>query len=479
MSWLSAFSPLEWFFLLYFSFTSFFYLLLNYLAVARVFRHLEETCLERFHVTYTGLEPPISLLVPAYNEERTIVSTVYSLLQLEYPEHEVIVINDGSTDATLEVLRREFGLEPAPEVYRRQLVTEPVRQILHSRTHPNLRVIDKANGGKADALNAGINSARFPLFCGIDADSFLERQSLRRVVLPFIEDSRTVAVGGTVRIANGCKVVDGYITEPGLPSRPLPLFQIVEYLRAFLFGRMGWAHMNSLLVISGAFGLFHRATVVEVGGYSRDTIGEDMELVVRLHDYLTRVGRPYSITFVPEPICWTEVPTDLRTLRVQRARWQRGLSESLWMHRGLLFRPGGGWVSWVGMPFAVLVEWASPIVEVTGYAYMITGLVLGLVDLQVMAVFLVVAVGFGTLLSVMGLVLEEMSFKVYGQASQALRLFSAAVLENFGFRQLVSVFRLIGTLQWLFGRRRTWGEMRRGAPWGRQTTKPAPATDRA
>jgi cellulose synthase/poly-beta-1,6-N-acetylglucosamine synthase-like glycosyltransferase len=479
MNTLELIRPMEWFFLLYFIFTSVFYMLLNYLAVLRVFEHLAETALERFSVNYTGLEPPISLLVPAYNEEQTIVTTVYSLLQLEYPEHEIVVVNDGSNDETLERLLEEFDCEPTPDVYRRDLDSAEIRGLYRSRLYRNLRVIDKANGGKADALNAAINAARFPLFCSIDADSFLERTSLSRVVLPFIEDSRTVAVGGTVRIANGCTVEEGTVTQAGLPNDLLPLFQIVEYLRAFLFGRMGWAQINSLLVVSGAFGLFHRATVVEAGGYDSKTLGEDMELTVRLHNHLLTTGRDYRITFVPEPICWTEVPTDLKTMRIQRARWQRGLSESLWAHRSLMFRPRGGVVSWVGFPFMVLVEWASPLIEVVGYVYMIVGLLMGWVDISVMLVFLAVSVGFGTLLSVMGLVLEEMSFKVYRHAGQAVKLFAVAVLENFGFRQLMSVYRLIGTLQWLFGTRHHWGDMERTAPWQPEGSKELPAPDKS
>lgn len=464
----------EWLFLSYFVFTSAFYLLLNYLAVVKVFRHLEETALEQFHVSYTGLEPPISLLVPAYNESKGIVTTVNSVLQLEYPELEVVVVNDGSTDDTLEILKKAFKLEIAPEVYRRDLDTQPVHHIYRSRMHRNLRVVDKANGGKADALNAGINCARYPLFCSIDADSFLERQSLRRVVLPFIEDSRTVAVGGTVRIANGCEVVEGAVSEIHLPTNILALFQIVEYLRAFLFGRMGWAQLNALLIVSGAFGLFQRAAVLRAGGYDTETLGEDMELVVRLHHHLVEKDEPYQITFVPEPICWTEVPTDLSVLRTQRARWQRGLSESLWMHRGLMFHRRAGWVGWIGMPFMFLVEWLSPVIEVVGYVYMVLGLLFGFVDREVMAVFLAVSIGFGTLLSVMGLVLEEISFKVYSRPGQAARLFLAAVLENFGFRQLISLFRMIGILQWLVGTQRKWGDMQRQAPWKSQKNPSAP-----
>ncbi len=199
---------------------------------------------------------------------------------------------------------------------------------------------------------------------------------------------------------------------------------------------------------------------------------------MRLHDELTKAGERYRITFVPEPICWTEVPTDLRTLKTQRARWQRGLSESLWMHRGLLFRRNAGLVAWVGMPFTILVEWLAPVIEVVGYAYMIVGLVLGFVDIEVMAIFLAVAVGFGTLLSVMGLVLEEMSFKVYSSAGQVLRLFGAALVENFGGRQLMSLFRVIGMFQWIFGRRRTWGEMRRDAPWSPGEPDETPIADK-
>ncbi len=477
MSFVSTIGPVEWFFLLYFVVVNGFYLLLNYLAVFRVFRHLEETSLERFHVSYTGLEPPISLLVPAYNEEETIVTSVYSLLQLEYPEHEVVVINDGSTDRTLDALIEEFDLEPAPEVYRRQLHSETVHQIYHSRDHPALRVIDKDNGGKADALNAGINNSRYPLFCSIDADSFLERQSLKRVVLPFIEDSTTVAVGGTVRIANGCQVRDGHVIRVGLPSRMLPLFQIVEYLRAFLFGRLGWAQIGSLLVISGAFGLFRRDAVVDAGGYDRETVGEDMELTVRLHHQLRESGRPYKITFVPEPICWTEVPRDLKTLAAQRMRWQRGLTETLFRHRGMFFNRRAGVVGWLGLPFMLFGECLAPIVEVAGYLYMVVGWYLGYVSPTVMLLFLVVAIGLGTLLSLMGLLLEELSFKVYSRSKEVLVLFAAAMLENFGYRQLIAVFRLVASLQWLFGVRGRWGDMRRSAPWRSANAEPAAVED--
>jgi len=274
---------IEWFFLLYFVALNGGYLLLNIVAIVYVSRYMQENTLSHLPEIYSGFEPPVSILVPAYNEETTIVASLRSLLQLSYAEFEVIVINDGSKDKTLDVLIEEFSLVPFPEAYQVAIATKPVRAIYHSTAHANLKVIDKENGGKADSLNAGINISRCPLFCCIDADSILQRDSLQRVVRPFLQDPSTVACGGTVRVANGCKVDGGFLVEVGLPRSPLALFQIVEYLRSFLFGRMGWSPLNAMLIISGAFGLFRRQTVIDVGGYLNDTIGEDMELIVRLH----------------------------------------------------------------------------------------------------------------------------------------------------------------------------------------------------
>lgn len=315
---------------------------------------------------YSGLEPAISILMPAFNEQASIAASVRSMLQLTYSEFEVIVINDGSSDATLEMLVQEFSLVPFPESYRLRLQTAPIRTVYRSPRFRNLRVVDKENGGKADALNAGINAARYPLFCGVDADSVLERDSLQRVVKPFLRDPRMVASGGTVRILNGCEVQDGVLTRVALPRNFLALCQVVEYLRAFLFGRLGWSQLNAMLIISGAFGLFRTNTVVEVGGYRTRTIGEDMELVVRMHRILRQRGQPYRMEFVPEPVCWTEAPEDLATLRNQRIRWQHGLCESLTSNWGLMFSSRGGAPGWLAFPFMVLFEWLGPLIEVAG-----------------------------------------------------------------------------------------------------------------
>lgn len=371
------------------------YLALNLLSMVSLRRYMRQRAELGEFAPYLGIEPAVSILVPAYNEAATIRTSLLSLLQLQYPEFELVVINDGSKDETLEVLIEAFELELHPEPLRRSVPHQEVRGIYRSRRHANLKVIDKANGGKADALNAGINAARHGLFCAVDADSILQRDSLLRVVQPFLEDERTVAAGGTVRIANGSKVRGGFLLEAGIPGSLLARFQIVEYLRAFLFGRLGWSPLNAVLIISGAFGLFDRERVAEVGGYSTTTVGEDMELVVRLHRYHRERKIPYRIRYLPDPICWTEAPEDLGTLGRQRSRWQRGLAESLSRHVRLAFGRRGGAPGHLAWPFMTLFEWLGPLVELAGYAFMIGGFAMGIISPVALTVFLLVAIGMG------------------------------------------------------------------------------------
>jgi cellulose synthase/poly-beta-1,6-N-acetylglucosamine synthase-like glycosyltransferase len=453
---------LQWFFLLYFVFINMGYLALNLLAIPTLRRKIAMRPIEDLPPVYSGFEPPVTLLVPAYNEEATIASSVRSLLQLDYPEIEIVVVNDGSKDGTLEALSREFDLEPFPEAQWRGIKTKPVRTFYRSRAQPNLRVVDKENGGKADALNAAINAARFPLVCAIDADSILQRDSLRRVIEPFLDDPATVASGGTVRIANGCRVVGGHLEHVALPTHPLALLQIVEYLRAFLFGRVGWATIKAVLIISGAFGVFRKDALVEAGGYRSDTIGEDMELVVRLHRVLRARGEPYAIHFVPDPICWTEAPESLAILKSQRIRWQRGLAESLHRNAGIA---GHGPAGSLAFPFFMLFECYGPLIEVAGYVFMAATWVLGLISGAAFVAFLALAFSLGFLLSASALLLEEMSFHLYPRFSQMGVLVATAIAENLGYRQLNTVWRLIGLVRWLRGARSTWGTMTRRGSW--------------
>lgn len=437
------------------------YALLNMISLFAVHRHMQEAANRVVPKNYLPMLPAVSVLVPAYNEENTIVDALQSLLQLDYNEFEIIVINDGSKDGTMGALRQGFDLHPHPENYRTAIPTKTVKGIYRSARYPNLWVLDKANGGKADALNAGINMSRFALFCGIDADSVLQRDSLQRVMIPFLEDRDTIAAGGTVRILNGSEIRDGFLRDTQLPKAWLPRLQIVEYLRAFLFGRMGWSPMNALLIVSGAFGVFRKRTVIEAGGYQANTIGEDMELITRMHLLMRRKKQRYRITFVPDPVCWTEAPEDFKTLGNQRIRWQQGLLESLWHNRRLCFNRRGGLVGWVAYPFMLLFEAIGPIIEIAGYALTLYLLLTGQLAQPALLAFLGAAIVLGMLVSIMAILLEEMTFRVYKKPSSIIILLVSALAENLGYRQLNSWWRLRGIWRWLRRKKGKWGEMQR------------------
>lgn len=464
MSLRHALAAVQWLFLGYFIVLNCIYLGLAFIALYGLRRYMGGiSATER---VYSHLQMPISLVVPAYNESATIATSIRALLQLRYQHFEVIIINDGSTDDTLEVMKREFKLQPFPEAYRIQVKTKPVRGVYRSLTHPNLRVIDKENGGgKADASNAGINAARHPIFyCG-DADSVLDPHSMEHVVRPFLEDPRTVACGGTVRIINGCLVRGGVMEKVGLPGNPLALVQVVEYLRAFLGGRLGWSSINGMLIVSGAFGVFHRDTVVEAGGFRADMIGEDMEMTVRLHRTLSARGVRYRVAFIPDPVCWTDVPEDIGTLARQRKRWQRGLAESLWNNRQLCFAKGSGTAGWVAFPYFVLFELLSPVIEVGGLLVMGLAFALDMMTGTNFLAFIAAAFALGLMLSTTSLLLEELSFHTYPKVRHLLVLFLVSILENFGYRQIMAVWRLQALYGWLTGQRILWGVMKRKANW--------------
>ncbi|MDF2614528.1 MAG: glycosyl transferase, family 2 [Clostridia bacterium] len=445
----------------YFIGISLHYLILNISAAFVIAHHMEEKPSFNRIKTYSGFELPVSIIVPAYNEEKTIISTVFSLLMLKYPEYEIIIVNDGSSDNTLQSLIERFSLIPYPEAYKRSLDVNPIHTFYRSTTHPNIRVIDKQNGGKSDALNAGINLSKFPLFCCIDADSLLSRDSMLHVVSQFLDDTRTIACGGTIRIANGCKFKEGQLLQVGLSTNILALIQTMEYLRAFLFGRLGWVPVNSLLIVSGSFSLFKKQPVINVGGYSTGTIGEDMELVVRLHRYYRTHGIPYKITAIPEPICFTEAPEDLHSLKNQRVRWQRGLAESLWKNIDLLLHPKSGFLGWVAYPLTILFELVGPLIELAGYVFFLAGYFLGIISPQALVAFLILAIGFSLFISIVTIALEEMSFHIYPKLQNILLLFFAALLENCGFRQINTVWRVAGTMKWLFRFKGSWGAIER------------------
>lgn len=406
--------------------------------------------------------PSVSVLAPAYNEGSTVRDSVRSMLRLRHPKHEVIVINDGSTDGTLDALIDEFKLYRSSRIALGEIPTAAVRGVYESRDPIPLVVIDKENGGKADALNCGINYARHDLVACVDADSVIERDALVQISRPFLAHPEdTVAVGGMVRVANDCVIEHGAVLEVNTPKHLLARLQIVEYLRAFLAGRTALSFARTLLVISGAFGMFRRSTVIEAGGYRRDTLGEDMELVIRLHRYCRERGRPCRVEFISDSVCWTEVPESARVLRRQRVRWQRGCLECILLHKRLIGSWRFGAVGLLGMPYFLACEVCAPIVELFGYLATGAGLLLRILTPGDALLFFAVSAFFGFLLSVSSVLLEELIICKYPNPWDVLRLLSAGLLENLGYRQLTLLWRLQGIFQVVARRKALWGNMER------------------
>jgi cellulose synthase/poly-beta-1,6-N-acetylglucosamine synthase-like glycosyltransferase len=459
------------FLLVYTVFTFFYFVILNGLYLFLTLLAWRQMGSEVRARGYLGLDevfrspltPGVSVLVPAYNEQAVIVESVRSLLALRYPSHEVVVVNDGSDDETLSVLREAFELAPVRKVVRDAIPTKAIRGTYVSRNHPNLLVVDKENGGRSDALNVGINAARHPYVCVIDADSLLEDDALLKVAKPILDDPDLLAAtGGTIRIANGCTIDHGRVVEVRLPKSRFATVQVLEYFRAFLVARVGWSRLNALGIISGAFGLFHRSLLETVGGYWTETVGEDFELTLRLHRYLRERGEPYKIAFISDPVCWTEVPTEFSTLGRQRRRWQRGLWEALRRHARLIGRPRYGVLGLVAMPYFVLFEFLSPIFALVGLVVTVLWWLLGGLSTVYFLAFLAVSIGLGLLLTTAALALEEFSYQRYRNRREIARLLSWAVLENIGFRQLHDIWRALGYVDIMRGKREWGAQQRRG-----------------
>jgi cellulose synthase/poly-beta-1,6-N-acetylglucosamine synthase-like glycosyltransferase len=404
--------------------------------------------------------PRISMLAPAHNEGPTVAESVRSLLTLRYPNLEVVLINDGSTDDTLAVLLREFGLVPVHPVYDPRVEHKAVVALYRSPANPGLVVVDKENGGKADALNAGMNVASGDLACAIDADTLIEADALLRMVAPFLTADDVVATGGTIRVANAATVRAGRVLEARVPRQAVAGIQVAEYLRAFLVGRLGWNRLGGNLIISGAFGLFRRDAVLAAGGYTEGTVGEDMELVVRLRRRGLDQGSPHRIVFVPDPVAWTEVPSSMKVLGRQRDRWHRGLSDVVWRNRGLFLNPRYRSLGLAVFPYYVVVELLAPVVEAFGLVSLTLGVATGALDWGFAALFFLVAYGYALVLDVLTLLLEELSYRRYHSMRDRMWLLLWAALGSVGYRQCTVYWRLRGIKQFL-QKRTDWGTMTR------------------
>ena len=453
-----------------------FYALLLLLSIPELWSHWHLAEDEHLLLVLgTEALPPLTILVPAYNEELTIVESVTSFLTLQYPYHEVVLVNDGSTDATMSLLVEAYDLYQVPPAFAISIPTATVRGYYRSRRYSKLLVVDKENGGgKADALNAALNAARFPYVLAVDVNTLVEPDALLRLARPFLLGKPVAAVGGTIRVANACTSTHRRVVEARVDRRLLPAIQSLEYLRAFLFGRLGWNRLGGNVIISGAFGLFKRAHLLAIAGYRPRGVTEDIDLVVRLRGYLRENHSADAVCFIPDPVAWTEAPTSVRVLGEQRQRWHHGLLETLWTHRGLLFNSRYGTTGLLAFPFFLFGEALAPLVELVGYVGVLAGVVFGAINLNSVWLFMSAVLLYGMLLSVWSILLEQVSFRRYTRAGDVLRLLSMTVIEAFGYRQLTLFFRLKAFWRFVRGDRR-WRVMPRqeSESTGRDTRKAA------
>ena len=453
----------------YFGLINMVYIILFLFALSGSKRQTDLAKTKPFTVLFTDqLLPGISIIAPAYNEELSIIDSVTSLLNLKYPDYEVIVVNDGSKDQTLVKLIDHFELERKHPSFLKSINTKDIRGVYQAKDIPNLVVVDKQNGGKADALNVGINISKKPYVCGIDADSILEGDALLKIASVMLDDTKeTIAVGGNIYPANGFTFDKGQVEKRSIPKEMLCRFQTIEYLRAFTSGRIGWSEIKSLMIISGAFGLFHKQALIKAGGYltssgsfKKDTVGEDMELVVRLTMQALKEKKPYLVSYVHNAYCYTELPSDMKTLLKQRNRWQRGLIDILSYHRNVAFNKDYKQIGFIGYPYFFIFEFLGPFLELQGYIMLALAIVLGLLNSVILLGIFTASIAFGVVISLSSFYMSEKEMLMMSQKDMYKLLFYA-IFENFGYRQIISIHRAISSIK----------ALRESGQWGAQKRK--------
>ena len=412
------------------------------------------------------LAPSISIIAPAYNESLNIVENIRSLLSTHYVNYEVIIVNDGSTDDSLDKLIKTYQLEKVDYLINDSIETKPLREGVFKSKNPafkNLIIVDKENGGKADALNTGLNISRNDYVACIDVDCLLVEDCLQKMIKPFLEytDSRVIASGGVIRIANSCKIENGKLMDVNFPDNLLVRMQVLEYLRSFLLGRMAWSKLNGLLVISGAFGVFDKEIIMKVGGYDTNTVGEDMEVVVRMRKYMEEKKAKYKVAYIPDPLCWTEAPDNYKVLISQRNRWARGTIETLKMHRKIGLNYKYKVLGLLSFPYWFLFERMAPIVELMGILFFIfLVIVRDLHEMYVLGFFLAAYLG-TVVYSLLAVFTEEYTYHQYQKKGVGIKLVLTVLLEPFLLHPITLYAAIKGNYDYYFNKKKKWGVMTR------------------
>lgn len=465
------------------------YAILAYLS----FRNVRRFKKRSEYVDYTKLLsspllPGISVIAPAFNEGLSIIMNVRSLLTLNYPEFEVIIVNDGSTDDTLEQLIREFEMTEVEYAYDEKIVTQPMKRIFKSVNpiHSRLLVIDKVNGkSKADASNAGINASSYKYFLCTDVDCILEKNTLLKMIKPFMDEEdrkikqvgepcpecgythviedqvRVIASGATLRLGNSCEVEDGIITRVRPPKKILPRFQEMEYIRAYVLGKMGWSAINCVPNVSGGLGLFDKEIAVKAGGYDARSFAEDMDIVTRMCAYMIDNKLKYAVRYIPSSQCWTEGPATLKVFGRQRTRWGRGLAEIMTIHKKILLNPRYGRLGLVVLPYNLLFEFLAPIIEVLGIGYYIYLILNNHINWPFALALLIFAYLFSVMITTLAILWDQLTFRHYKTGYEVVQLSGMAFLEPLIYHPLIVFFALKGYYNFATGRKHSWGNMQR------------------
>lgn len=443
------------------------YIILSFISGKETLEYIKKNSFVHYKdILSSTMSPSITIIAPAYNESLNVVENVRSILSNHYVNYTVIIVNDGSKDDSLEKLIEAYDLEKVDFIINSKIKTQPLRKGVFKSKNPafeKLMVVDKENGGKADALNMGLNISKSKYVACIDVDCLLLEDALQKMIKPFLEDTdaKVIAAGGVIRIANSCVIKGGKLMDVNLPKNVLVQSQILEYLRAFLLGRMAWSRLNGLLVISGAFGIFDKEIAIAVGGYDTNTVGEDMEIIVRMRRYMEEKGRKYRVSYIPDPLCWTEAPDSYKILISQRNRWTRGTIETLRKHRKIGFNRKYGSFGMISYPYWLIFERLAPIIEAVGLVYFMVLLVLQQVRWEYALSFLVLAYIFSVLFSIIALYSEELTFHEYKKKGTGYKLVLLSALEPFILHPFILYAAIKGNYDYYFNKKKKWGTMTR------------------
>jgi len=441
------------------------YMILALISISENKNYMKKNSFVNYNeIISSNISPSISIIAPAYNETLNIVENVRSLLSCYYSNYDVIIVNDGSKDDSLQKLIKAYDLVKIDYLVNNQIQTQPLREGIFKSTNPafeKLIVVDKMNGGKADALNTGLNISNSKYVACIDVDCLLMEDALQKLIKPFLEatDQKVIAAGGVIRIANACKIKDGKLIDVNLPKKGIVQNQILEYLRAFLLGRMAWSKLNGLLLISGAFGLFDKKIAIEVGGYDTKTVGEDMEIIVRMRRHMEEKKIKYKVDYIPDPLCWTEAPESRKILISQRNRWTRGTIETLKIHRKLAFNPKYNLLGKISYPYWLIFERMAPLIEFAGIIYFIILIILNIIKWDYAIAFIILSYLFTVLFSIITIVTEERTYNQYKKKGTGFQLLKTAFLEPFVYHPIILYAAIKGNYDYYFNKKKKWGTM--------------------